>query len=264
MVRVVIAEFAYCGAMYKDAVKVLDRKFGQPLAVVSADLEKLSIFLPLKVHNSESLISYSAKISALVGVFRSLHYHQDFSSASLLDQATHKLPPNLRETWPMHTVKNWDRLTLLELNDWLEDEADAHETMKWSSGKPKIEDSNPPAIVMNKDRNQNFCVHQIQSKTVNRETDNRPTNFIACKENHPLWHRPVFHEKTPTQRPKLVADKRLCFSCFNGQNSFRKCPEPRKCLKQRCSSTHITLLYGSEKNFQKNVSKGLTKSKKLR
>ena len=34
--KVAIAEFAYCGAMYKDALKTLERKFGQPQAVVTA------------------------------------------------------------------------------------------------------------------------------------------------------------------------------------------------------------------------------------
>ena len=34
--KTVIAEFLYCGVMYKDAFKTLERKFGQPQAVVSA------------------------------------------------------------------------------------------------------------------------------------------------------------------------------------------------------------------------------------
>ena len=38
--KTAIAEIAYCGAMYKDALKTLERKFGQPQAVVSAHLEK--------------------------------------------------------------------------------------------------------------------------------------------------------------------------------------------------------------------------------
>ena len=63
------------GTMYKDALKILQWKFGQPQAVVSAYLEKLTSLPALKMHNSEGVISYSATISALVGVFRSLHYH---------------------------------------------------------------------------------------------------------------------------------------------------------------------------------------------
>ena len=39
--KTAIAEFAYCGVMYKDALKTLERNFGQPQAVVSAHLAKL-------------------------------------------------------------------------------------------------------------------------------------------------------------------------------------------------------------------------------
>ena len=36
--KTTIAEFAYCGVMYKDALKTLELKFGQQQAVVSAHL----------------------------------------------------------------------------------------------------------------------------------------------------------------------------------------------------------------------------------
>ena len=39
-----IAEFAYSGRMYKDALKTLERKFGQPKNVITALLDKLSSF----------------------------------------------------------------------------------------------------------------------------------------------------------------------------------------------------------------------------
>ena len=90
-----IAEFAYCGSMYKDALKTLERKFGQPHTIVSAYLDKLNNFPAVKMHNSENIIAYSALISALVGVFRSLGYEHDLSSASVLGQAVQKLPPSM-------------------------------------------------------------------------------------------------------------------------------------------------------------------------
>ena len=64
--KTAIAEFAYCGSMYKDALKTLERKFGQPQAIVSAYLDKLSKFPAMKMHNSENIIVYSATISALI------------------------------------------------------------------------------------------------------------------------------------------------------------------------------------------------------
>ena len=85
-----IAEFAYYGVMYKDALKTLERKFGQPQAVVSAHLDKLSSFPPLKMHNSDNIKNCSAIISSLVGVFNSLSYDSDLRSASLFNKAVKK------------------------------------------------------------------------------------------------------------------------------------------------------------------------------
>ena len=84
--KIAISEFAYCDLMYKDALRTLEPKIGQPQAVVSAHLDKLSSFSPLKMHNSDNIINYSAAISSLVGVFKSLSYDADLKSASLLNQ----------------------------------------------------------------------------------------------------------------------------------------------------------------------------------
>ena len=135
-------EFAYRGTMYQDALKTLERKFGQPQAVVSAHLDKLNSFPPLKMHNSENVIAFSATKSAMVGVFRSLKYEHDLSSAALLGQAVQKLLPIMKEAWSMHTVKkDWSRPTLLDFNERLKDKAESHERMKTSTTKPKNDES---------------------------------------------------------------------------------------------------------------------------
>ena len=91
--------------MYRDALKTLEHEFGQPQAVVTAHLDKLSSYPPLKMHNSDSIISFATVVSSLVGVMRSLSYDTDLRSSSLLNQAVQKLPPNLKGSWSMHTVK---------------------------------------------------------------------------------------------------------------------------------------------------------------
>ena len=94
--KTAITEFAYCGAMYTDALMTLKRKFGQPQEAVSAHLDKLNSFPPLKMHNSDNVINYSGYISSLAGVFKSLSYDLDLKSAALLNTAVQKLPPDMK------------------------------------------------------------------------------------------------------------------------------------------------------------------------
>ena len=86
--------------MYQEAFKTLEREISQPHAVVGAHLDKLSGFPSLKMHNSENVIAFNATILALVGVFCSLKYEHDLSSAALSGQAVQKLPPNMKEVGP--------------------------------------------------------------------------------------------------------------------------------------------------------------------
>ena len=250
--KVAIAEFAYCGTMYQEALKTLERKFGQPHAVVSAHLDKLSGFPLLKMHNSDNVIAFSATISALVGVFRSLKYDHDLSSAALLGQAVQKLPPNMKEAWSMHTVKkDWSRPTLLDFNDWLKDKAEAHERMKVSTTKPKNDES-AQSVTRTKTGAKVFAsaTSSSSSNGIGTKPNRVQPNCIVCKDNHPLWRCRVYLDKTPTGRAKIVAENKLCFSCLKGNHSFRQCPQPRKCNKNGSNSSHNTLLHGAERVFQ--------------
>ena len=75
------------------------------------------------------------------------------------------------------------------------------------------------------------------------------SSCIVCKGSHRLWESRVFKEKTPTQRAKVVAEAKLCFSCLRDKHMFRQCPSPHKCRKDGCNSSHSTLLHGAEKVF---------------
>ena len=185
--KTTIAEFAYCGAMYKDAFKTLERKFGQPQPVVSAYLDKLAAFPPLKIHNSESIIGYAAMICSLVGVFRSLNYLQDLCSASLLGQALQKLPPNMKEAWSMNTVKRTlDRTTMIDFNEWLKDKAEAHERMKSSSSKPKAETLENGNVIKTKTASKMFAATASSTQQTGF-SKTKPDKTCACTEKHPLW-----------------------------------------------------------------------------
>ena len=218
--------------MYKDAPRTLERKFGQPQAVVSAHLDKLSNFPPLKMHNSDNIINYSAAISSLVGVFKSLSYDADLKSASLLNRAVQKLPQNMKESWSLFSVKkHWIKPTLLDFNDWLKEKAEAHDLMKQSATKARPED-NSTSVTMTKTASKVFASNSQQresKKQMPSSSTNTYSRCIVCNGNHRLWECRVFKKRTPTQRAKLVGDNKLCFSCLREAHvppvpAFKKVP----------------------------------------
>ena len=46
-----------------------------------------------------------------------------------------------------------------------------------------------------------------------------------------------------------MAEAKLCFSCLREKHMFRQCPNPRKCTKDGCNSSHNTLLHGAERVY---------------
>ncbi len=210
--------------MYKDALKTLERKFGQPQSVISAHMEKLHNFPPLKMHSSDNIISFSAVISGIVGVFKSLDFVSDLKGSALLTQALQKLPPNMKESWSRHTVKkHWERPSLIDFNDWLKQEAEAHDRVKVVSFKGKDEQTSSNKV---KTSSKSFASNTETGGSKAPTTSRSSNACFLCRGKHPLWKCTVFREKTPTQRAKLAAEHRLCFSCLNGKHSFRKCPKP--------------------------------------
>ena len=170
------------------------------------------------------MISYSATVSSLVGVFRSLTYVQDLSSATILGQAVQKIPPNMKEARSIHLAKrSLDRPILTDFNDWLKNEAEAHERMKTASGKVKVDENVSNTATETTTISKVFAATPSTNQ-VNSKPENMLTNCVAGNEKHLLWKCPVFRKKTPTERTKLVADNKLCFSCFWTYLSFRVPP----------------------------------------
>ena len=166
------------------------------------------------MHNSENVVAFSATISALGGVFRSLEYEYDLSSAPPLGQAVQKVPLNMNEDWSMHTVKkSWGQPTLLDFNDCLKDKAEAHERMKVPTTKPKNDES---AQSVTRKKTGAKVVASATSSASSIGAGTQPNrvqlNCIMYKGNHPLWRCRVFLDETPTDRVKIVAENKLCFS----------------------------------------------------
>ena len=149
----------------------------------------------------------------------------------------------------MNTVKrNLVRPTLVHFNDWLKEKAEAHERMKAASSKPRSEEV--PVTTVTETRTGTKVFAATTSNQGNGASKIKSEKqCVACKDSHPLWRCTVFRRKTPTERTKLAAESKLCFSCLNEGHSFRQGPQPRKCTKDGCSSSHNILFHGSDRIF---------------
>ena len=210
----------------------------------------LAIFRSLKYTLVITSLTNLQPYPAPLEIFKSLSYDADLKSASLLKQVVHNLPPNMKESWLLFTVKkHWVKPTLLDFNDWLKEKAEAHNLMKQSKTKTRPEDNNT-SVTKTKTASGKLASNSQQRETRKQmpsSSNNTYSCCIVCKSNHRLWECPVFKEKTSTQRAKLVADNKPCVSCLRDKYTFRQCPQPRKCRAEGCNSSQYTLLRGADR-----------------
>ena len=148
---------------------------------------------------------------------------------------------------------------MLVCNNWLKEEAEAHERRKTISLKSRTEDNCCISATETKGSSKVFAGNanakqQISSKT-SQNAKNNPLACVLCKCQHPIGEKRLFlhsifkGEISPTQRTKLATEIQLCFLCLKGNHSFRICPHQPKCTHEGCRSTHNTLLNGTESVF---------------
>ena len=160
----------------------------------------------------------------------------------------------------MYTVKrDSNRPTLIDFNDRLKDKTEAHERMKTSSGKPKIDETSTGNVTKTITNSKMFAATTTSTRNTmsTKPSNQKPkVSCVVCKDKHPLWRCQVFRKKSPTERAKVIAENKLCFSCFKGHHPFCNCPEPRKCTKDCCGSTHNTSYMVQKKFSRGNLNLG--------
>ena len=158
----------------------------------------------------------------------------------------------MKESWSLFTVKkHWVKPTLLDFKDWLKEKAEAHNLMKNTAFKARTEDTNN-SVTRSKVASKAFAAntqHRSKLKPQQSSPSTSISSCIVCKGSHRLWESRVFKEKTPTQRAKVVAEAKLCFSCLRDKHVFRQCPSHRNCKKDGCNSSHNTLIHRAERVF---------------
>ena len=221
------------------AWEILERKFGRPHVIISAQLDKIQNYPSVRMHNSSAIIDFSVTVSNLICIFEQLGYTNDLCSASNLQLLVSKLPPNLKETkWFGYiTTRCWDTPSIKEFDTWLQKVADTHEYVLGALSSATV---GPDRNGQKTQRVGTFASNS--NKVV-------PLTCSGCKGSHRLADCDGFKKKTPTDRAIFLKEKSLCFCCLNFGHSFRKCKFSRPCGQNGCTKTHHNLIHDANQVY---------------
>ena len=96
--KATIEGFGYLGVHFAQAFASLQKRFGAPQIVVGAQIEKVSKYPQVKMHNSASIIEFAQVVNSFVSVLAAENFFSDLQSSSNLSLVVSKLPINLRES----------------------------------------------------------------------------------------------------------------------------------------------------------------------
>merc|ERR1712117_923745 len=92
----------YSGAMYDEAWRILQRKFGQTHQIVSSQLAKTQSFNQIRYNDMSALVEFADTISSFVNILQQFGYTNDLFLSSNLDIAVNKLPLDIKRRWFAH------------------------------------------------------------------------------------------------------------------------------------------------------------------
>ena len=227
--------------MFPQAWSLLERKFGKPHVIVSAQLEKITTYPIVKMHNSESIMQYSLVVSSLVNVLAEYKYHHDLYSRSNLQLVLSKLPPNLKDKWSEYVITNGiAQPNLIQLESWLSLVADAHDYMVSSGMTSKVIDAKKSSKTVT-------TFTSTKDQKPHPEIRPPPKCLMKCASTHKLFNCEKFKSQSPDERALTVKNERLCFGCLMFGHACRQCRSSKPCGVNDCTKRHHPLLHDAQR-----------------
>ena len=102
----VISGLGYTGAMYDVAWNTLFAHFGRPQLVVNAQLRRIYSNSPMKPYDLLALFKFSRIVITCVQILTQMNFVGDLQTEGVLNNATKKLPIEIKTKWLTYARQN--------------------------------------------------------------------------------------------------------------------------------------------------------------
>ena len=223
---------------YKEARRLLDKHYGDPVRIVSAYRKELKERPQLKAHDGQDFRKFFCFLLKLQSSLKCSSRTYGYDNPDLLQSLQMKLPPFLQERWNRKILhirkKNYREATLNDFIEFFDDETSLVNDPTYS-----------------KNALSNFKVDQRSSFVPARKSlksmyaSAKEEKCKYCEKLHDIEKCTEYLKLSLGERRTFVFRNRLCFSCLgstNSDHSAKTCKERRTCRK--CKEFHPTSLHG--------------------
>ena len=207
---------------YKEAIKLLEKEYGNPLRMSCAYLEKLKNWPPIKNNDVIALKRLHRFLLHCIAFQKKGHI--DLDSPLTIRCVQLVLPINMQDGWTgkVSKVRRKKKLeaTFADFVDFVEEWCERLSDPVYARGKSK------------------------EVKTLKTEIKEVKPKVSCpdCGMQHDMDDCPKFLAKTAREKKDLLFKAKMCFSCYGKDHLASKCENKRKC--KTCGNEHPSALHG--------------------
>ena len=242
---------------YKEARKLLDERFGNPVHVAEAYKSKLRNWSSIKDGDSAALRTFSDFLIHCQEAVRTVGSLNELDSTRTRTKISAKLPSYSGTKWcrqAYETRAKSGSVTFKSFVKFVKEESDIANDPVFSPDALKRErkfhdkpDTKFKPHFGNQSKAGSFVTNTEQNEQYpsNFGSNNNRQDAVkcpSCSKAHNLEKCPEFKSKGLEQRREFVLSQGLCFACFKKGHLSSSCRARRKCGE--CGKSHPTLLHG--------------------
>ena len=199
--------------LYGDALRGLEKEFGDLARVIQATMKKLLEARPVRDSDMSAVTELSRDLRTAVRVLQCLHYEADISAATNLTAVILKLPAALALKWGEHAVQGVPiRPTLADLDSWLRryvaagrasltltgQEQSSKAKVNSGEGRPRRVYTTSPAPPAPRE------VVKPKMTAIKMAPDTSTDACVACQGTHDIKHCDKCLKLTASERAEVV------------------------------------------------------------
>ena len=263
---------------YREARKLLDQRFGNPVYIAEAFKSRLKNWVQIKEGDSAGLQTFSDFLVSCKEAVEAVGSLCELDSNQIFVQIASKLPSYSGIRWCHYAhdaqLKLGFPLRFNDLVKFVKEESDlandpvfSPDVLKRERKNNAIERTDKRSIEKGYNKStkvSSFATgtsqdmqYQEQSRSYSR-THREDSMCPLCEKPHSILECFTFKRKTLEQRREVIRSKNLCFGCLKSGHISANCKSRLTC--KECNKLHPTLLHGSIPNKnapQKNGSEPL-------
>ena len=261
-----VEEMLFDGDLYPVALQTLMDRFGREGDIVNANLSAVFGIPPMKEIDLSALEKLYAAVHCAVTVLENMGFDGDLNSTENLRRVVLKLSNELKRDWGRKAIDiEPKRANLQDFDRWLGQQIRIVATVPVRS----YESNRPPRRESSRSftsRAPSGPVALATAPKVGTENQsplqNEYESQCSCRGRHKLNTCPIFLQRAPKERAKLVGESGRCFPCLKHGHRSRQCNSAEKCGEGGCQGRHHRTLHGSCRVFPHSDSSGSTSSRR--